>query len=123
VKAEINCGGPVALDLEEVDLVDVEAVRFLNAREDEGIAVLHCPPYITRHSRFSTCGEIPGRVESGTRGFSERSRILDQNRSSNSRSFPRDRDRLERHRRYTMSDELDRLKEENRRLRELLADH
>ena len=46
VKAEIERGGPVALDLEEVDLVDVEAVRFLNAREDEGISVLHCSPYI-----------------------------------------------------------------------------
>jgi hypothetical protein len=46
VEAEINRGGPVALDLEEVDLVDVEAVRFLNAREDEGISVLHCSPYI-----------------------------------------------------------------------------
>ena len=46
VKAEISCGGPVALDLQEVDLVDVEAVRFLNAREDEGISVLHCSPYI-----------------------------------------------------------------------------
>ena len=32
VKAEIERGGPEALDLEEVDLVDVEAVRFLNAR-------------------------------------------------------------------------------------------
>ena len=46
VKAEINRGGPVALDLEEVNLVDVEAVRFLNAREDRGISVLHCSPYI-----------------------------------------------------------------------------
>jgi hypothetical protein len=46
VKAEINRSGPVALDLEEVDLVDVEAVRFLNAREDEGISVLRCSPYI-----------------------------------------------------------------------------
>ena len=46
VRAEINRGGPVALDLEEVALVDVEAVRFLNAREDEGISVLHCSPYI-----------------------------------------------------------------------------
>jgi hypothetical protein len=37
VKAEIEGGGSqVALDLEEVDLVDVEAVRFLNAREAEG---------------------------------------------------------------------------------------
>ena len=46
VKAEIDRGGPVALDLEEVNLVDVEAVRFLNAREGEGISVLHCSPYI-----------------------------------------------------------------------------
>ena len=46
VKAEIERGGPVALDLEEVDLVDVESVRFLNAREAEGISVLRCSPYI-----------------------------------------------------------------------------
>jgi hypothetical protein len=46
VMAEIERGGPVALDLEEVDLVDVESVRFLNAREAEGISVLHCSPYI-----------------------------------------------------------------------------
>jgi hypothetical protein len=32
--------------LEEVDLVDIEAIRFLNAREDEGISVLHYSPYI-----------------------------------------------------------------------------
>jgi hypothetical protein len=32
--------------LEEVDLVDVEGVRFLNARKAEGIPVLHCSPYI-----------------------------------------------------------------------------
>jgi len=47
VKAEIERGGPqVALDLEEVDLVDVEGVRFLNACEAEGIPVLNCSPYI-----------------------------------------------------------------------------
>ena len=47
VKAEIESGGPrVALDLEEVDLVDVEGVRFLNACEAEGISVLYCSPYI-----------------------------------------------------------------------------
>jgi hypothetical protein len=46
VKAEIDLGGPVTLDLEEVDLVDVENVRFLNACEAEGISVLHCSPYI-----------------------------------------------------------------------------
>jgi len=47
VKAEIERGGPrVALDLEEVDLVDVEGVRFLNTCEANGISVLHCSPYI-----------------------------------------------------------------------------
>jgi hypothetical protein len=46
VMAEINLGETIALDLNEVNLVDVEAVRFLNAREDEGISVLHCSPYI-----------------------------------------------------------------------------
>jgi len=47
VKAEIERAGPrVALDLEEVDLVDVEGIRFLNACEAEGIPVLHCSPYI-----------------------------------------------------------------------------
>jgi hypothetical protein len=47
VKAEIERGGlRVALDLEEVDLVDVEGIRFLNACEANGISVLHCSPYI-----------------------------------------------------------------------------
>ena len=47
VKAEIERGGPrITLDLEEVDLVDVEGVRFLNACEAEGIPVLRCSPYI-----------------------------------------------------------------------------
>ena len=46
VKAEIERGGAIALDLEEVDLVDVVSVRFLNAREAEGISVSNCSPYI-----------------------------------------------------------------------------
>jgi hypothetical protein len=47
VKTEIERGGPrVALDLEEVHLVDVEGVRFLNACKAEGIPMLHCSPYI-----------------------------------------------------------------------------
>ena len=48
VKAEIElCESPAVLDLEELNLVDVEAVRFLNACEAKGISVLHCPPYVT----------------------------------------------------------------------------
>jgi hypothetical protein len=47
VKAEIErCDPGVALDLEEVDLVDVDAVRFLNACQSEGIRMMHCSPYI-----------------------------------------------------------------------------
>ena len=47
VKAEIDCcGTSVVLDIEEVDLVDVESVRFLNACEANGVSVEHCSPYI-----------------------------------------------------------------------------
>ena len=48
VKAEIQRCRPrrLALDLEEVDLVDVESVRFLNACKMQGISVLRCPPYV-----------------------------------------------------------------------------
>jgi hypothetical protein len=47
LKSEVERGGPrVALDLEEVDLVDIDAVRFLNAFESMGVSILHCSPYI-----------------------------------------------------------------------------
>jgi ABC-type transporter Mla MlaB component len=47
LKDEIERAGPrVALDLEEVHLVDIEAVRFLNACVARGFAVLHASPYI-----------------------------------------------------------------------------
>jgi hypothetical protein len=47
VKAEIERGeSPIVLDLEELDLIDLEGVRFLNACEAKGISILHCSPYI-----------------------------------------------------------------------------
>jgi hypothetical protein len=47
VKTEIERGGPpVTLDLEELDLVDIDAVRFLNACESAGVSILRCSPYI-----------------------------------------------------------------------------
>lgn len=47
LESEIEgCESPVVLDLEEVDLIDLEGVRFLNACEAKGMAVLHCSPYI-----------------------------------------------------------------------------
>jgi hypothetical protein len=47
LRAQIERNGPrIALDLDEVTLVDVEVVRFLGLCEAEGIALLHCSPYI-----------------------------------------------------------------------------
>jgi hypothetical protein len=49
VRAEIAlCEPRVVLDLEEVDLVDVEAVRFLNVCEAKRILLLNCSPYIRK---------------------------------------------------------------------------
>ena len=47
VKAEISRSTrPAVLDMEEVNLVDLAAVFFLNACQAEGITVLRCSPYI-----------------------------------------------------------------------------
>jgi anti-anti-sigma regulatory factor len=47
LKSEIERGGRrVTLDLEELDLLDVEGVRFLNLCESAGVSILHCSPYI-----------------------------------------------------------------------------
>jgi hypothetical protein len=47
LKSEIErCNSPLALDLEEVDLVDVETIRFLNECESAGVAIVRCSPYI-----------------------------------------------------------------------------
>jgi hypothetical protein len=39
-------GSMIALDLEEVHLVDVEAVRFLGMCETQGVTLLNCSAYI-----------------------------------------------------------------------------
>lgn len=36
----------VFFDLGEVTLVNVEVIRFLSDCEDEGVELLHCPPYV-----------------------------------------------------------------------------
>jgi hypothetical protein len=47
LKSEVERGGlRVTLDLEELDLVDIEGVRFLNACESAGISILHRSPFI-----------------------------------------------------------------------------
>jgi hypothetical protein len=46
VRSEVEVSEqPVVLDLEEVDLVDVDGVRFLNECESTGIS-MRCSPYI-----------------------------------------------------------------------------
>ena len=39
-------GWAVVLDLKDVVLVDRDTVRFLRAREHDGIGLRNCPPYI-----------------------------------------------------------------------------
>jgi hypothetical protein len=47
VRAEIaTVALPVILDLEEVNLVDIDAVRWLNACQKQGVQVENCAPYI-----------------------------------------------------------------------------
>jgi len=43
---EQEANRPVVLDLGEVGLVDVEAVRFLAQCETEGIRIARCPAYV-----------------------------------------------------------------------------
>jgi len=47
VRAEMDqCGSQSVLDLEEVDLVDVEAIHFRNSCEARGVSVLNASVYI-----------------------------------------------------------------------------
>ena len=47
VKAEMDqCGARSVLDIEEVDLVDVEAIHFLNLCEAKGVSVINLSAYI-----------------------------------------------------------------------------
>ena len=47
LRAEIERGGPrVTLDLDEVELVDIDAVRFLNACEAKDVELVSCSAYV-----------------------------------------------------------------------------
>ena len=46
VRAELEDGTVVALDLTEVELVDRDAVKLLALTETNGIELRHCPTYI-----------------------------------------------------------------------------
>ena len=43
--------GPVALDLEEVTLIDREAVRFLATLDAQGVGLRNCPEFIREWMR------------------------------------------------------------------------
>jgi hypothetical protein len=40
-------GSKITLDLEEVNLVDVDVIRFLGTCQGEGVCLLHSSPYIS----------------------------------------------------------------------------
>jgi hypothetical protein len=70
IEAQIDGAKPrLALDLEEVTLVDIGAVRFLSDCEQSGIELLHCAPYIRHWMASERPG--PGDGRSG-RGEAER---------------------------------------------------
>ena len=47
LRSEIERGGAqVTLDLDELNLVDIDAVRFLNACGARGVKIVNCLPYI-----------------------------------------------------------------------------
>ena len=47
VARQLETSGPGAvLQLDEVTLVDVDVVRFLNRCETEGVRLVNCSPYI-----------------------------------------------------------------------------
>jgi anti-anti-sigma regulatory factor len=39
-------GSEIVIDMEELDLVDVQVVRFLGACEAQGITLINCSPYM-----------------------------------------------------------------------------
>jgi hypothetical protein len=58
LQAQIKQGGSrIALDLEEVRLVDVEVIRFLGTCQAAGIQLVHCPPYISEWINQEQGGE------------------------------------------------------------------
>jgi hypothetical protein len=46
LRRQIAASAPSVLELEEVSLVDADAVRFLGSCESEGIQLLNCSAYI-----------------------------------------------------------------------------
>jgi ABC-type transporter Mla MlaB component len=58
LRTEIECAShQVTLDLAEVDLVDLDAVWFLNDCEAQNIKVINCAPYIREWMFRERAGE------------------------------------------------------------------
>lgn len=58
VLAEIACvSPPIILDLEEVNLVNIDSVRWLSACERQGLRVENCQPYIREWMYQETLGD------------------------------------------------------------------
>jgi len=52
IRSEMDDGcASKTVDLSEVTLVDLEVIRFLICCEDEGIELVHCPPYVRQWMR------------------------------------------------------------------------
>jgi hypothetical protein len=48
LKAQIGeSGSKIALDMEEVNLVDVDVIRFLGNCQRQGVCLVHCPRYMS----------------------------------------------------------------------------
>jgi hypothetical protein len=52
LRAEIEqFGQPAILDLDEVDVIDIDGIRFLNECQALGVQVVNCSPYIREWMR------------------------------------------------------------------------
>ena len=56
----------VLFDLGEVTLVNVEVTRFLSDCEDEGVVLIHCPPYVREWIHRERDERSPPRIPDGT---------------------------------------------------------
>ena len=56
----------VLFDLGEVTLVSVEVIRFLSDCEDEGVVLIHCPPYVREWIHRERDERSPPRIPDGT---------------------------------------------------------
>lgn len=61
-------GRPVVIDLQDVLLADLEAVKLLAAADTSGTELTNCPRYIREWIKSERTETKPKRPEQGTRG-------------------------------------------------------